>query len=322
MGCIGKTVVRAAVVTAVVGGVAVAVAGPDSVRAFIHQARHNVRKAVDSQVSDPVALRAQLRSLEEQYPQKIEEVQGDLAELNGQINQLDRDLAVAKQVVAMAEVDLTQMQGVLAKAEETRTQGVSQGLLQEVRVRFDGDHALKLEDAYAKANRLNQLRNAYATRVPDLERDLGYLGQQKERLESLLSQLKNERSEFQAQLWSLDYQVDAISRNDRMIDIMAKRQATIESHSRYEAGSLDQITTRLADIRAKQESKLEMFNQNTDIKNYESAAKYLLDGQQATKPNQLRFNKPKTIEVGPSVIEIGPEHVKPAPTIDDRVATR
>lgn len=323
MRCIGKTVVRAAVLTAVVGGVAVAVAGPDSVKAFLHQTRSNVRKVVDSQVSDPVALRAQLQNLEQQYPQKIEEVEGDLAELNGQIGQLERDLAVAKQVVAMAEVDLTQMQNVLVKAEAARTEAVSQGLVQEVRVRFDsGDRAVKLEDAYAKANRLTQLRNAYASRVPDLERDLGYLGQQKERLDSLLSQLKTERAEFQSQLWSLDYQVDAISRNDRMIEIMSKRQATIENHSRYKAGSLDQITSRLADIRAKQESKLEMFAQNSDVKNYESAAKYLLDSEAAAKPNQLRFDKPKALEVGPTVIEIGPDDVKPEPKDDGRVAVR
>src|SRR5690554_1618158 len=94
MGCIGKTVVRGAVLTALVGGVAVAVAGPETVRALFHQTRHNVRHAIDAQISDLVALRAQLRSLEEQYPKKIADVRGDLAELNEQIAQIERDLAV------------------------------------------------------------------------------------------------------------------------------------------------------------------------------------------------------------------------------------
>lgn len=309
MGCIGKTVVRAAVITAVVGGVAVAAAGPDSVKAFLHQARHNVRKAVDSQVSDPVALRAQLRSLEEQYPKRISDVRGDLAELNEQIAQLERELAVSKKVVAMADGDLNQMQSVLAKAEEAKTQGVAQ----VVKVRFDGDHAVSLDDAYGKANRVGQLRNAYSARVSDIERDLGYLGQQKDRLSTLLTQLETERAEFQTQLWGLDRQVDAISRNDRMIEIMQKRQETIENHSRYQAASLDQITGHLADIRAKQESKLQMFSQNSEIKNYENAAKYLLDSEQAGQARQLKAARPKTVEISPSVIEIGPEDVKKAP---------
>lgn len=320
MRCIGKTVVRAAVLTAVVGGVAVAVAGPDSVKALIHQTRSHVREAVDSQISDPVALRAQLRSLEEQYPKKIADVRGDLSELNEQIAQLERELAVSKKVVAMTETDLTQMQGVLARAEQAKNDGLTQGVVHEVRVRFEGDRAVGLDDAYAKVNRVNQLRTAYVSRVGDIERDLGYLGQQKDRLSSLLTQLETERAEFQTQLWSLDRQVDAISRNDRMIEIMEKRQETIEGHSRYQAASLDQITGRLADIRAKQESKLQMFAQNTDIKNYESAAKYMLDSEQSSRPNQLRFDKP--IEVAPSVIEIGPEHVQPAPKDDGRVANR
>jgi len=308
------------VLTAVVGGVAVAVAGPDSVKAFLHQTRSTVRDAVDSQISDPVALRAQLRSLEEQYPKKIADVRGDLSELTEQIAQLDRELAVSKRVVAMTEADLNQMQGVLTRAEQAKTDGLTQGVVHEVRVRFDGDRAVKLDDAYAKVNRVNQLRSAYVARVGDIERDLGYLGQQKDRLSSLLTQLETERAEFQTQLWSLDRQVDAISRNDRMIDIMEKRQETIENHSRYEAASLDQITGRLADIRAKQESKLQMFSQNTDIKNYENAAKYMLDSEQSARPNQLRFDKP--IEVAPSVIEIGPEHVQPAKGDDGLVATR
>lgn len=320
MRCIGKTVVRAAVLTAVVGGVAVAVAGPDSVKAFLHQTRSHVRQAVDSQISDPVALRAQLRSLEEQYPKKISDVRGDLSELSEQIAQLERELAVSKKVVAMTETDLTQMQGVLARAEQAKNGGLTQGVVHEVRVRFEGDRAVKLDDAYAKVNRVSQLRSAYVSRVSDIERDLGYLGQQKDRLSSLLTQLETERAEFQTQLWSLDRQVDAISRNDRMIEIMEKRQETIENHSRYQAASLDQITGRLADIRAKQESKLQMFAQNTDIKNYESAAKYMLDSESSSRPNQLRFDKP--IEVAPSVIEIGPEHVQPTQGDDGRVATR
>ena len=187
-----------------------------------------------------------------------------------------------------------------------------------MKVRFDdGQRACNLDEAYGKANRVGQLRNAYVQRVNDIERDLGYLGQQKDRLETLLSQLETERAEFQTQLWGLDRQVDAISRNDRMIEIMQKRQVTIDEHSRYSAASLDQINARLADIRAKQESKLEMFNQNNDIKNYENAAKYLIDGEKAADVKQLKRGKPKTLEITPTVIEIGPGDavpVLPAPT--------
>ena len=317
MGCIGKTVVRAGVITAVVGGVAVAVAGPDRIKAVFHQARSSVHGAIDSNISDPIALRSQLRDLEGQYPKKIADVRGDLAELNEQFAQLERELAVSRKVVAMAETDLESMQAVLTKAEEARTSGVAQ----VVRVRFDGTSTMSMDDAYGKATRVSQLRTAYTQRVTDIERDLGYLGQQKDRLTSLLEQLETERAEFQTQLWALDRQVDAISRNDRMIDLMEKRQKTIENHSRYRAASLDQVTARFADIRAKQEAKLQMFSQTSDCDNYENAAKYLLDNEQAREFKKHKNTTPKAIEISPSVIEIGPDSAKPAAK-DDQVAAR
>jgi septal ring factor EnvC (AmiA/AmiB activator) len=305
-----KTMIRAGVLTAVVGGVAIAVAGPDSVRAYFHQARSNVRKAIDCHVSDPVALRAQLRDLEGQYPKKIDDVRGDLAELEVQIAQLQRDQAVSSKVVEMTDSDLGVMRDVLAKAEETRTQGLGQ----VVRVRFESnDRPVSIDEAYGKVTRLSQLKDVHGARMTEIDRDLGYLTQQRDRLSGLLEQLENERAEFQTQLWSLDRQVDAISRNDRMIDIMEKRSESIEEHSRYRAASLDQVQGRLADIRAKQESKLETLAKNTELKNYENAAKYMIDAEHSKKGAWLPKSAPKKGgATTPAVIEIGPDTPKPA----------
>lgn len=307
-----KFVVRGALLTAVAGGVAVAIAGPDTVRAFLSQTRNNAQAALGQAISDPVALRAQMQSLAEQYPERIAEVKGDLAEINEQIAQLEREQAVAKKVVAMADADLEGMKAVLARAEAAKETGEAQ----VVRVRFeDSRSALNLDEAYGKANRVTQLRNAYVQKVGDVDRDLGYLGQQRERLTALLDQLNTEHTEFQSQLFTLNQQVEAIQRNDRMIDLMEKRQASIDQHSRYRASSLDHVKSRLADIRAKQEAKLDAFGQTTDVKNYENAAKYLLDSESAPKLGSVRkLSQPKTIEVRPSVLEVGPEHVNDALT--------
>jgi hypothetical protein len=104
---------------------------------------------------------------------------------------------------------------------------------------------------------------------------------------------------------------------------MQKRQATIENHSRYRAASLDQVTARFADIRAKQEAKLQAFSQTSDCQNYENAAKYLLENEQVKGFKSLKSAKPKAIEISPSVIEIGPDSSKPeAANNADQVATR
>src|SRR5689334_7460477 len=110
MGFICKTIVRGAVISAVVGGAAVAVAGPSRIRALFHSCQSLINYAIDSNIIDPTALRAHLHHLEEQYPKRIADVRGDLAELNEQITQLERELAVSKKVVTMADSDLSQMQ--------------------------------------------------------------------------------------------------------------------------------------------------------------------------------------------------------------------
>ncbi|MEX2217501.1 MAG: hypothetical protein WD749_01970 [Phycisphaerales bacterium] len=310
---IGKTLIRAGVVTAVVGGVAVAFAGPDAVRAYYTQAKSNVRKAIDSKVSDPVALRAQLRDLEAQYPRKIDDVRGDLAELEVQIAQLQRDQAVSRKVVEMTGSDLESMRSVLSKAEEARVQN---GGAHIIRVRFDhSDRPVSLDEGYGKATRLSQLMEVHQARITEVDRDLGYLTTQRDRLSSLLEQLEAERAEFQTQLWSLDRQVDAIARNDRMIELMEKRQASIEEHTRYRAASLEQVQGRFADIRAKQESKLDNLAKGAELKNYENAAKYLLDAE-ASKSGAWTPKTQRKAPVSPAVIEIGPDSTSPAPKND------
>jgi conjugal transfer/entry exclusion protein len=95
-----------------------------------------------------------------------------------------------------------------------------------------------------------------------------------------------------------------------MIQIMQKRQRTIDEQSRYNAGSLDQITAHLADIKAKQEAKLAGLTADQQRTNYEDAAKIDLDREQSAKKiKDARFTPTRT-KVKPSIIEIRPD---PAP---------
>jgi rod shape-determining protein MreB len=196
--CMGKSIVRYGVITALAGGAAVLIAGPDRVGAILHQTREKINTTIDANIKDPVALRAQLRSLEKEYPERIGEVRGDLAELREQKSQLERDLEVSRRVVALADADLSQLQPLLAKAEAHATQviGVSTSpSVPVVRVVF-GHESLSMDEAYAKAQRMQQVRGAYASRAGDIERDLGYIGQQEGRLGELLTQLETEHASF------------------------------------------------------------------------------------------------------------------------------
>lgn len=271
-----KTAVRVAVIGGVVGTACLLIAGPDRTMAAMSQIRDRINAGIDDKIKDPVALRAQLRDLESQYPRKIEEVRSDLSEIHGQMDQLRREQEIADRVVELADQDLNELDSLLERAEKERLDRRADGVLRNVRFEVDG-RQLDIGQAYSMANEVSKMRSSYATRIEEIERDLGYLGQQEERLASLLTQLESERAEFQRQLWQLDRQVDAIARNDRMIDMMKRREQRIEEHSRYQVASLDQLNARLADIRGRQESELASLSSAQRTRGYEHRARIEID---------------------------------------------
>lgn len=322
-----KSLVRYSLIAGLVGGAAVVVAGPDRVLALVTQTRDAINTQIDKAIDDPIAIRAQLRTLEAQYPARIAEVRGDLAELKQQVAQLQRDRDVNTRAAEIAAADLDSLQSMLAKAEAVQSgtnQVLPAGFTSEVaapivQIRFNGE-SLGVDEAYARVEHIQQNASTFGQRVGEIDRDLGYLAQQQERLGQLLTQLETERQSFQGQLWQLDRQCDAIARNDRMIDVMSKRQETIERHSRYRADSLDQVHARLADIRARQEAELDSLAKARQTTSYEDRAKIELDREGRTTETQVgptpapaRFvpAKPRIINITPDTLKQGPA---PAPT--------
>lgn len=296
MGCIGKSVVRGVVITALAGGVLVAVAGPQRVGAMLSQTKSGIHAAIDSSIEDPILLRSQIRQLEQAYPVKIAEVRSDLSEVRTQVAQLDRERQVAGKVVQLAAMDLEAFDAQLDEARAT--QSAHPGAI--VRVSFD-NRAVDLDDAYARRQQIEQTRDLYQSRQRDLETDLGYLSDQEQQLSDLLAKLETERSEFQAKLFQLDAQIDTIARNERMITMMEDRQATIDEHSRYQAHSVDQLNGRLSQIRNEQRSRLESIARKDRSRDYVNEAEFLIkrDGAAGATIESLPAPTPRVIEIGP-----------------------
>lgn len=302
-----KHVVRYGVIAGLVGGTAAVVAGPDRICALGTQVQNGINSTIDAHIDDPVALRQQMRKLAGQYPERICAVQRDLAELKSQQSQLNQEAMVSDRVVELAAADLDQMRGLIGRAEATQNAAMTGGEAQIVRVVF-GDESLDMKQAYTKARSIQQVHDAYAQRGTDIQRDLGYLSQQESRLSQLLDQLQGEYTDFQAQMWQMDRQVDTISRNERLITVMEKRQRTLDQQGRYGADSMGQLASRFADIRAKQEARLETLSQSSNINSYEDKAKIQLDAQRAYRPlSAVKPAKPNVVEITPGDLS------KPAP---------
>lgn len=305
MSCLGKTVVRVGLVGALLMGAGVAVAGPERIKALFQQTRETINSKIDENITDPVALRAQIKDLEAQYPKRLAEVRGDLAKLREQVNQLQRDLQVSNRVVEMADTDSMKLTAAIdqGRLATIQTASIESGEPSHRVVIVFKNEKIDLSTAETRRSQIDATRNAYASRAADIQRDLGYLAQQERQLVSLSSRLESEYTSFQTQVFDLDRQIDAIGRNDRMIAIMKDREGTLEEQSRYRAASLDAITTKLADVRARQEATLAAMAKGTERYGYEQDAKAALDREAAQRG---RNGEPavKPAPSGPPTIEI------------------
>ncbi|MCB9914235.1 MAG: hypothetical protein H6828_03670 [Planctomycetes bacterium] len=256
---------------AAVGG-ALLIAGPRRTAAAVQQMHADILQHIDHNINDPVALRAQLQSLEEEYPERISAVRGDLAEVNEQIRQLERERAISERVVAMAQGDLDSLEPVVNEATARRATSANSHAV----VVSWGDKVYSYDRATNQVNQMRQTVMAYQNRAADASHDLAYLQQQAQRLEELLGTLESERAQFQSQIFGLSRQVDAIARNERLIDLIEKRNRTIEECSRYDGVSLDHLTARLAEVRSRQEAELDVLSNTQHQLDYEDMARVQL----------------------------------------------
>jgi chromosome segregation ATPase len=275
-----KTTVKFGLITLVVGGVAAAgaatIAGPQRTHMVVDQVHASILQSIDDNIEDPRVLRTQLKSLEAEYPERISDLRGDLAELRSQIGQLERERAVSARVVELSQADLDEISPLVGQLEGAQLTSNSAQLVSTLR--FKG-RLMTTDQARSKVMRIQQTQEAYRGRAQDAAHDLVYLRQQEERMSDLLVQLETEHTQFQAQLWQLNRQVDAIARNERLIDMLSERQEMLDNYSQIEVKSLDGMTSRLGEVRSRQEAELEFLSQGQDNTNYEGMARLQVDGE-------------------------------------------
>lgn len=271
MSCITRCVLR----WGLIGGVALGAATviwPGHVKAGFAQLGETAQSIFGRAISDPVVLRQQLASLAEQYPNRIAEVRGELAQVDHQIKQYERDIEIAQRVVSMTTDDLGRLKTLVQRAETE-----AEATARPVSLRFDGVR-FNIDQAYTEARRINNVRGTYRDRLAHDQQQMTFLQEQRGRLANILEQLEAEHNTFQAQLWQLDRQIDAIERNDRLIELTEAQQATLDSYERFgKVGNLKQLEGKLAELRAIQEAQLQTLEKRGMHRDYEGKARYELE---------------------------------------------
>lgn len=274
---ITRSILRIGLVGALALGGVTLLVGKDRVAAGVAMIRTKAQHVVDRAVDDPIALRRQLEGLSKQYPDRIAQVRGEIAEVDHQLAQFVRDVEIAQRVVAMTTEDLGQLKELVARAEQSSTNGA-----RPVAIRFEGVK-FNVEQAYNEARRINSVRGTYQDRIAHDNQQIAFLSQQKERLAEILTTLETEYQTFQAQLWQLDRQIDAIERNDRLITLTEQQQATLRSYEKFgKVGNLKQVEAKLAELRAKQEAQLDFLSKQNVHSDYENRAAFEMDSNGVT----------------------------------------
>lgn len=267
MSCITRCIFRWGLVTGLALGGVTLLLGPERVATGFAQVRAKAQSVVDDCVDDPIALRRQLRELADEYPARIAEVRGEVAEVDHQLARFDEDIEIAARVVAMATDDLDELKALVDRAESERASGTRAVAIRMDGVRFD------LDGAYAEGRRIQNVRVQYQDRLEADRFQKQFLGQQRDRLTEILSKLEDEYATYETKLWQLDRQIDAIQRNDRLIELTERQQSTLEDYTSFETPNLAMLEGKLAELRAAQEAQLEVLSKRGLNRDYEDRAK-------------------------------------------------
>jgi chromosome segregation ATPase len=269
--CIGRTIFR----TALIGGLAaggLALAFPDKAVHVFHGMKSRVNAVVAEATDDPVILRRQLQELADELPNKIAELHGEISEVDAQIAMITRDTEIAEGVIALTGDDLKALDEKLAQAAALGRDGV-------VAIHFKGSR-FDVRDARAEFNRINEIRVAYQDRLAANQNDLKYLTEQKVRLTDVVTKLEQEEATIEAQMWQIDRKIAAISRNEKLADQLEDREDAMQEYdTRFDASSLAQIQSKLRKWETEVGARLKRFDRKIERDDYEQRVIFELDQQ-------------------------------------------
>lgn len=273
--------------------------GPGRVGAGLAQIRSHAQSVVDDCVDDPIALRRQLEKLADQYPDRIVEVRGEVAEVEHQIAQLDRDIEIATRVVSYTSDDLGNLKTRIARAENERDSCACPVFLRFEGIRFD------IDGARNEAVRIGSLRTNYRDRLAYDQQQAQMLEEQQARLNDILVKLEDDFATYKAQLYTLDRQIDAIARNERLIELIEDQQSTLSSYDRYaQVDNLQQLESKLAQLRKLQDAQLDQLTEKGVRIDYEKRARFDLENDGELDPYDAMMKEFDTVtENGDDTVE-------------------
>jgi len=163
MSCFTRCILRYGMVSGLALGGLTLWFGPHAVMSKMAQVRDKAHSVITDS-DDPMVLRRQLAGLADEYPDRIAEVRGEIAEVDHQIGQFERDVDIARLVVADTTEDLKILKALVSRAESQIQSQIQTASHRSVVIRHDGMR-FDLDEAYVEGKRINNDRNNYSDRL-------------------------------------------------------------------------------------------------------------------------------------------------------------
>ncbi len=272
MACITKTLFR----TALIGGLAIGgltmVVGPQRMVSGYNQVQHTVIAWFDDNMDNPVLLRAQLKNLQAEYPNRLRKITRSLAEVDGQIATISYQQQVSHNAVNIARTDLAELESLYTTANAS--QFASNGVPQRVLIAFQGRN-LTVDQAYNRAGRIKASALNNQDKAAHFDQELEILSKYRNRLVEQKDKLDQEYSTFQTQLYNIQRQIDQIERNDDLIELMEECNVEVSDNDKFKARNLGELANRLSALQKQQEAEFEtmesMVNSDSYVQKAENA---------------------------------------------------
>ena len=271
MTCITKTLFR----TAVIGGLALGgltiLVGPQRVVGGFAQVQHTVISWFDGNMEDPVLLRQQLKRLQQEYPDRLRKITRSLAEVEGQIKQVEYYKAVSSNAVTIAKNDLATLKGLVSTAQ-AQFAAYDGSTPRAILIRFQGSN-ITINQAYERAQRIKSSAMNNQDKASHFDRELEVLNTYRGRLVQQKDKLTKEYSSFQNQLWTIQRQIDQIERNEDLIALMKDCNSGLAENDKFKIRNLDQLSNRLTAVQKENDAVLDSLSQQATTDSYEDQAK-------------------------------------------------
>lgn len=272
-----KTVFVVGLCTLGVVAAAHIVLGKKRTRDAVQALQHMAQSEVDDLIKKQSDMKAELATLREQYPRQIAAIRSQMAQVDRQLEGLDKEQARAGDVIRLCEEDISYL-------EDQRTVlGAVYAQQRAIEHRGSRYNAAEAADLIV---RIADTRQSYATRSDEIDRERELLTAEKDQLGLELEAIRAEQAEFEAEYQTLLREIERLKRNEELLKVTESRRGKGCDRHKETMSTLGDVKSALERARIEQEERLKSAKGAPRSLDYETRAK-LLEMQRAreTKRN-------------------------------------